>query len=45
MKFRVDFNGPAKTIFELQKLDATVRSMNPHHMNRVFTLKNEITNT
>ena len=39
MEFRVDVNGPAKTIFELQKLDTTVRPMNPHYINRVFRLK------
>ena len=40
MEFRVVINGPAKTIFELQKLDTTVRPMNPHYINRVFRLKN-----
>lgn len=39
MEFRLDSNGPAKTIFELQKLDTTVRSVNPHYINRVFKLK------
>lgn len=39
MEFRLDSNGPAKTIFELQKLDTAVRSVNPHYINRVFKLK------
>lgn len=39
MEFRTDSNGPAKTIFELQKLDVTIRAVNPHYINRIFRLK------
>ena len=39
MEFRVDANGPAKTIYELQKLDTTIRPVSPHYINRVFRLK------
>jgi hypothetical protein len=39
MEFRLDANGPAKTIFELQKLATAVRSVRSHHINRVFKLK------
>ena len=39
MEFRLEANGPAKTIFELQKLDATIRPENPYKINRVFKLR------
>jgi hypothetical protein len=39
MEFRLDANGPAKTIFELQRLDSVARPVSSHHINRVFKLK------
>lgn len=39
MKFRIDANGPEKTIFEILKLDGTIRAVSPHHINRAFKLK------
>lgn len=39
MVVRLEENGPAKTIFELQKLDPVVHSVNPHYINHVFRRK------